>query len=124
MAKAVRVELVKQERKTTSQILPRTPPPPHYNVGGAALVGPGSSTAVSSIVMGGAGARGGARLEFPIISPIYGLWIFRVRGPDHTNCKSGLLGLVLPDCEHTHTYTREHTIAHTSTHTHTSISDN
>ena len=94
MAKAVRLELVKQKRKTTFQILRSPPPPPITMLGGAALVGPGSSTAVSSIVMGGAGVRGGARFEFPIISPIYGLWIFRVRGPDHTNCKSGLLGLV------------------------------
>ena len=102
MAKAVRLELVKQKRKTTFQILRRPPPSPHYNVGGAALVGPGSSTAVSNIVMGGAGVRGGARFEFPIISPIDGLWIFRVRGPDHANCKSGLLGLVvLPDYKHT-----------------------
>ena len=122
MAKAVRLELVKQEIKTTFQML-RCPPPPsvQYNVGGAALVGPGSSTAVSNIVMGAVGVRGGARFEFPIISPIYGLWIFRVRGPDHANCKSGLLGLVgLIARLRTHTYihTRTHDRTHKHTHAH------
>ena len=98
MAKAVSLEIAKHDRQTTFQILRCPRPSPHYNVGGAALVGPGSPTAVSNIVMGGAGVRRGARFEFPIISPIYGLRIFRFRGPDHAYCKSGLLGLVgLPD---------------------------
>ena len=94
MAKAVRLEIAKHDRKTTFQFLRCPPSPPHYNVGGSALVGPGSPTAVSNIVMGGTGVRSGAKFEFPIISAIYGLRIFKFRGPDHAYCKSGLLSLV------------------------------